>query len=166
MTDAPDPDVLIQELAHEDELHRQRARHELVFLGDAALPALERALTSPDRNVRWEAAKALACHPRPAVAAALGRALADEDDGVSWLAAMTLIQLGDAALRPTLEAIVAQRQSCHACASAHHVLHELRRGEHAELVDPVIEAIESADRHIRAPVAAERALLALQRARS
>lgn len=155
---------LVRELAHPDELRRQRARHELVFLGAAAVPHLRRVLSSESREVRWEAAKALHCLAHRDAAVELGQALGDDDDAVGWLAAMALIRLGREGLEPALRALVQHGNPCRACANAHHVLHELRRLGHAELVDPVIEAIESSDRETRAPVEAERALLRLQRA--
>ncbi len=161
-TDDAHAHELAGELGHEDGIRRQRARHHLVFLGSASVPALVRALRSPDRTVRWEAAKALVGLRDPRALEALGHALADEDDGVSWLAAMALIELGRPGLEAALRAVTQHPSSYNVGVGAHHVMHELGKKGYAEILAPAMRALESMERESAAPGACERALEALE----
>lgn len=151
---------LIQELGASDELARQHARYALVRRGTEAVPDLAAALGQDQVEIRWEAAKALTQTADARAAPALAVALADRDHGVGWLAAVALIRLGRDGLVATLEALVARPDSYRMHAGVHHVLHELRDLA-PEAVDPVVAAIESPDRELTAPVAAERAVMTL-----
>jgi len=153
--------ALIEALGSPDHLRRQRARQALVRLGRAAVPSLCEALRHEMHVIRWESAKALTYVASDEAADALRQALEDEDDGVRWLASEALIHLGRRGLRAALEAIVEKPRSFIVLASAHHVLHTLVDEGLAFLVQPVLDAIESPDREIRAPAAAEHALLEL-----
>jgi HEAT repeat protein len=82
---------------------RRKAIDVLETLGPAAAPAapaLVRALTDPDRFVRWAAARTLGKIgplPRPDVVPALERLLADDDQDVRLAAAVALARYGPAA---------------------------------------------------------------------
>lgn len=56
---APSADELVQKLGHEDYQVREDATRKLVEMGQAAVPALEKALSSQDLEVRVRAGRAL-----------------------------------------------------------------------------------------------------------
>jgi HEAT repeat protein len=118
-------DVLIKRLHDRNGQVRQQARWALVHHGSASVPALVDALGEPDRNVRWEAAKALGEIADPSGAKALVAALDDERFGVRWLAAEGLIRMGDAALPPLMARLAQSANSVWLRGGAHHVLRGL-----------------------------------------
>ena len=73
---------------------RSRAREELAAAGEDAVSVLVPLLTDADKQVRWEAAKALVSICSSAAAPALVPLLEDQDAGVRWLAAEALVAAG------------------------------------------------------------------------
>jgi HEAT repeat protein len=160
---------LIAELSSRSGIARERARIALVAKGGSALAPLVKALADRDRQVRWEAAKALGEIADPAAAPALVRALKDRTFGVRWLAAEGLIALGPGGLVPLLHALVKNPDSAWLRQGAHHILHDLHRGRrlparYREATEPVLAALDHVEAHLTAPPAAESALEALGRA--
>lgn len=153
---------LIVQLASDDGLVRVNARQSLVAIGAPAVASLIEALRDANRQVRWEAAKALSQIVDPAAAPALVRALQDRGFGVRWLAAGGLIALGSRGLVPLLRALVKRSGSVRLRQGAHHVLRHLaRRADLTEVVKPVLAALEGIEPSLQVPVAAEAALEAL-----
>jgi HEAT repeat protein len=153
---------LIAELADQDGTARQRARLALVEIGKSAMAPLMEALTDPNDDVRWEAAKALGQIGDPKVAPALVSALEDENSGVRWLAAEGLIALGREGLAPLLQALEKRPDSGWLRQGAHHVLHDLAGKGLSDLVSPMLTALEDVEPTVEVPWAAKAALDALK----
>ncbi len=78
-TAAESPDAIVRRLADDSFAARETAMNDLAALGGAALPALERALSSADPEVRWRAETAMAMIRRgisPELRAQIGDAIA------------------------------------------------------------------------------------------
>jgi HEAT repeat protein len=152
---------LIADLASQSPLVRANARQSLVAMRGPAVAPLIEALADPKRQVRWEAAKALSQIADPAAAAALVRSLRDRGFGVRWLAAEGLIALGSKGLVPLLRALIDHSDSVWLRQGAHHVLHDLAKGNLKDLLQPVVAALEDVEPSLEVPVAAGTALRAL-----
>jgi HEAT repeat protein len=155
---------LIADLASQAALVRTNARQSLVTMGGPAVAPLIEALADPKRQVRWEAAKALSQIADPAAAPALVRALRDRGFGVRWLAAEGLIALGSKGLVPLLRALIEHSDSVWLLQGAHHVLHDLAKGNLKDLLQPVLASLEGVEPSLEVPVSAETALHTLARA--
>ncbi|RPJ04637.1 MAG: HEAT repeat domain-containing protein, partial [Deltaproteobacteria bacterium] len=142
---------LIAALSSLDDFPRVEARNALVAMGSQAVPYLTEALKDPDLLRRWEAAKALGeiCDPR--AAPALVMALEDEQFDVRWLAARGLIEMNVKALRPLFQALMERADSVMLQQGAHHVLHDLAKGELRVYLAPVLIALESMEPGIQVP---------------
>ncbi len=149
---------LIADLTCEDVIKCQNARRRLVAMGPEAVPSLVKALRSKKQWVRWEAAKALGNIGGPAATRALVGALKDETFDVRWLAAEGLIAIGRRALVPLLEELVKRPDSLWLQQGAHHVLHDMDRGDLNKALRPIMGALESAEPAIEVPLAAKAAL--------
>jgi hypothetical protein len=155
--------ALIEQLADENPVARQRAREELVRLdGHEVTRALVAELIDPRAHVRWEAAKTLAVIADPIAAHGLTHALDDEDRDVRWVAAEGLIVLGKTGLMTVLSGLTKRAQSTAFCQSAHHVLREMGSRGYADVVAPVLGALEGSEPGVGAPPAAYCALVALK----
>lgn len=155
--------MLVNDLCSEDGLVRVRARKHLVALGNQAVRPLKKLLGSKREWVRWEAAKALGQIGDPAAAQALIKALEDNMFDVRWLAAEGLIYMGKSALVPLLQAIRECPDSFWLREGVHHVLHDINNGKIAEIIRPVIMALESFEPSVEAPPAIERVLEVLNK---
>ena len=154
---------LIADLASHDELIRVSARQSLVTVGRPALASLIEALADHNKWMRWEIAKALEQIGDPTAAHALVGALEDEIFDVRWLAAGGLIAMGHEALVPLLQALVEGSDSEWLREGAHHVLHDLARGDIREVIQPVLAALDNIDASVEVPQAAMTALNVLTR---
>jgi HEAT repeat protein len=152
---------LVADLASQDELVRTDARQSLVNIRGPAVSPLIEALRDPRRQVRWEAAKALGEIANPTAAPSLVRALRDTEFSVRWLAAEGLIALGSEGLSPLLRALIERSDSVWLRQGAHHVLHDLARGDLREILQPVVAALQGIEPSLEAPRAARTALDAL-----
>lgn len=155
-----DPDtisLLIAKLAEKEGQEREKARWSLIAIGSLAVAPLIESLEAPDKQVRWEAAKALAAIADPAAADALVKALEDKVFDVRWLAAEGLINLGQAVIVPLLKALVERSDSPWLRIGAHHVLHDLAAGDLnlKELLQPIIDSLEDAESAIETPLIAK-----------
>jgi HEAT repeat protein len=138
---------------------RQEAHDQLAALGPAAEPALVEAVHSPEDQVRWEALKILSGLADPSLAPVFVATLrTDRNEGNRWVATHALTHLGHVAIRPLLQELVQHSDSAFLRTGAHHVLRALRKLGYAELLDPVLEALEHFDPMVRVPLAAHRAL--------
>ncbi len=153
-----DISALITELATQDCGRRERAREALLALGKPSVAPLVIALSHRDRQVRWEAAKALADLCDPSAARALVAALGDERIGVRWLAAEGLIALGNDALDPLLRALLKSGSAALLGEGAHHVLHVLAKKKGGQWLTPLVMALDGCLPGVAVPLAAYRAL--------
>jgi HEAT repeat protein len=149
---------LIADLECDDVIRCQKARRKLVALGHKAVPYLVKAMGGKKYWTRWEAAKALAQIGDPTATAALIKALEDNEFDIRWLAAEGLINIGQKAVVPLLEALVDNPMSTWLRQGAHHVLHDMNRGDLDEVLQPVMNALEDVEPYIEVPVSARKAL--------
>ncbi len=119
---------LIGQFSGKDGNLRARSRAELVKIGGPAVPGLCAALrTSPEEQVRWEAAKTLAEIEDPRAISFMVRALKDPDEDVAWIAAEFLRGSGKAAWPALLAAVLKCGPKSFALRKgAHHALWEQR----------------------------------------
>ena len=156
-------DQLIMELGSEEPTARQAARDSLVSQADPDVTRMLVAeLVDPHQHVRWEVAKALTAIADPVAAHGLLHALEDEDQDVRWVAAEGLIALRETGLLTVLSGLTRRARSSEFCRCAHHVLHDLKQLFHADVIDPVLEALDANEPEVAAPVAAYRALVTLK----
>jgi hypothetical protein len=156
---------LVAQLASRRGMERKHAREGLVALGKPAVAPLIEALADDRDVVRWEAAKAFTVLRDIRAGPALARALGDANGDVRWLAAEALVGLGRAGLKPLLEALIRHADSVELREGAHHVLRTLRRGELADITEPVRKSLEHVEPELAVPLSAETALHALARRR-
>lgn len=154
--------ALIETLGNEDVLRRQIARERLTEIGRPAVPPLIEALEAPSEVVRWEAAKALQEIADPSAAAALVTALDDEDAGVRWVAAEALIAIGREGVVAVLHGLIERSDSEWYRERAHHVLRNFVRYKWGKGLVRVLRALDGIVPQLEAPVAAQKALYALE----
>jgi HEAT repeat protein len=155
--------TLITALSSVNDFSRVEARKALESMGSQAVPYLIQALKHPDYLRRWEAAKALGEIKDPEAVPALVEALEDEKFDVRWLAANALIEMNVKALKPLFKALIEHADSILLRQGAHHVLHDLAKGELRTYLVPVLIDLENMDSaHI--PIEASYALESLEKA--
>ncbi len=159
----PSLSELMSQLTDHEGPVRERARHALVKIGTPAVPLLIEALTNKNKQLRWEACKALGGIKDPKASAPLVGALEDESMEIRWLAAEGLIAVGRHGIAPLLEALVDRSDSIFLRQGAHHVLHAL---EKEGLLKPqtmaVLDALRTLEAESAVPLQARKALNALQ----
>ncbi len=156
---------LIEALSSHDDFSRVEARKALETMGRKAAPFLVEALKDPDYLRRWEAAKALGEIRDPKAAPALVMVLEDEEFDIRWLAAKGLIEMTVRGLKPLFQALIKHADSGLLREGAHHVLHDLAKGELRKYLAPVLIALEDMDSTVQVPIAASHALEALTKAK-
>jgi HEAT repeat protein len=154
---------LIADLGSKDGLVRVKARRSLVAIGGQAVDPLVKALANKKQWVRWEAVKALGQIGDPRATDALIEALEDKTFDVRWLAAEGLIAIGHKALVPLLHALTEHSDSSWLREGAHHVLHDMDKGNLEEVLMPVLAAMEDVEPSLEVAPAAETALDRLTR---
>lgn len=154
----PSLQALIKSLSSDDDGVRVKARHSLVAMGKAAVAPLAGALKDGNELLRWEAAKALGEIGAPEAAPFLVRALEDEQFDVRWLAAVGLIGMNIKGLKPLLHALMEQSDSVFLREGAHHVIHDLTKGELRKYLAPVLASLENIEPAAGCPQAAFHAL--------
>lgn len=155
---------LISDLDSKDSITRIKARAKLVSYGHQSVKPLLKALSSKNQWVRWEAAKALRQIHDPSSVNGLISALRDEMFDVRWLAAESLISIGRKSLIPLLKAIIKYPESVWIMEGAHHVLHDMEKGDLEQILHPVLKALENTNEAIEVPLVAESVLNVLQKA--
>lgn len=170
---------LINKLSDEKLKVRQEARRSLVAIGEPAVPLLIKTLSSRKTRVRWEAAKALEEIRSPLAVPALVKTLEDKEFDVRWLAAEALIRIGPECLGPLLRALIKHSKSVWLRESAHHILNHMAGGDYMvehhlvdhpaprspnvrEIIRPVVAALRDTEPLMQVPVAARKALEALE----
>lgn len=171
---------LIADFASKEGKVREKARQSLAGFGAAAFPLVVDALSHPNPQMRWEAAKTLGEIRNPAAVPALVGALEDEEFDVRWLAAEALISIGDeSVVEPLLKVLIGRGDNIWVQEGAHHVLthlvgkdqdiehHEfnhpkvqwVRFKEIKEILVPVVRALEGTEPSMEVPIAAKVALI-------
>jgi HEAT repeat protein len=147
---------LIEALGSDDGPKRKRARETLTLLGEPAAQELRGQLSSENKRVRWEAAKALAAMVDPGSVQAFVDQLTDPYPEVRWLAASGLISLGPRSVVPVLESLARNPESLGHRQMARRVLRGLSSDNDvlAEIVGPVVEVLDHADSGVIASNAA------------
>jgi len=159
----PPIETLIAALSSRDDAARVKARHSLVAMGRPAVPLLAEVLKGADGLARWEAAKALGEIGVPEAAPILVEALKDEEFDVRWLAAIGLIGMNIKGLKPLLHALMEQGDSVFLREGAHHVIHDLTKGELRKYLSLVLAALENVEPAMSVPQAAFHALELLEK---
>ena len=156
-------DAVITNLASHDDRTREKARHTLVAMGKDAVQSLIEALKDKRYLMRWEAAKALGEIADSGAAPALVEALEDEAFDVRWLAAVALIKMNIRGLRPLFRALMERGDSTLLREGAHHVIHDLSKGELRKYLISVLAVLEDVDPSMEVPQAAFQALEKLKK---
>ncbi len=134
---------LIKDLSSLDSIRRQKARYELVKMGNPALDYLLELLKSNKHLARWESVKAISEIGSKDSIPILINALEDEEFDVRWLAAEGLIEIGHGSVYPVLKAFISNKDSIHLKEGVHHVLKGLEiRGLYNDKYQ-IIKALES-----------------------
>jgi HEAT repeat protein len=131
---------LINDLANQNGITRQKARYELVKMGNPALDYLLELQSSTKHLARWEAVKAISEIGSRESIPILINALEDEEFDVRWLAAEGLIDIGHASVYPLLKAFITNKNSIYLKEGVHHVLKGL---EMRGMYDDKYEIIKS-----------------------
>ncbi len=173
----PSIETLINTLSTLKDKVREETRHTLVAIGKPAVPSLIKALKNKKALIRWEVAKALEQIADPETAPMLVEALEDDDFDVRWLAAEGLVKMNIKGLKPLLEALELRGESVLLREGAHHVFHDLAKGELRKYLVPVLASLEAlepgeevpwAARHemaVEVPIAARQALERLEKSK-
>jgi HEAT repeat protein len=134
---------LIYVLSSRDGLLRQSVRRSLIAIGEPAVGLLIQALGSKERNVRWEAAKALEEIGDPAAARALVERLRHDKFGIRWIAAEALIKFGKQGLDPLLSELLRDPNTGFLKDGAHHVLYTLSQKDTSlhDILMPIVSAL-------------------------
>ncbi len=81
---------------------------------------------------------------------------------VRWLAAEGLVRIGSKAAEPLLKALIEHPDSLWLREGAHHILHDLPKGNLKETLRPVLKALEDVEPSLEVTAAAEAAINALK----
>ncbi len=140
---------LIKKLANPNGIIRQKARYELVKLGNPAFDYLLEMQSSEKHLTRWEAVKAISEIGRKDSIPILINALEDEEFDVRWLAAEGLIDIGHDSVFPLLKSFIANKDSVHLKEGLHHVLKGLEIRGLYEDKHEIIKALETFDAPVK-----------------
>lgn len=151
---------LIEMLADKDGIIRQEARESLVVLGRAAVSSLNQALKNSKLDqVRWEAAKALGEIVDARSIPVLVKALEDSNPDVTWLAAEALSKFKKTAWSPLFKALLKDRPNSGLLhQGAHHVLLNQKEDGFNDLLEILMNALESSASEELTPLAASNLL--------
>jgi len=124
---------LLNSLASPNGIIRQKARYELVKIGNPALKHLVEFQSSDKHLAKWEAVKAISEIGTKESIPILIKALDDDEFDVRWLAAEGLIDIGHSSIYPLLRAFISNNDSAHLKEGVHHVLKGLElRGSYED----------------------------------
>jgi HEAT repeat protein len=152
-------DELIADFICDDVIKCQKARRSLVSMGSKAVPYLIRGLSNDRHWVRWESAKALGQIGDDSATLALVKSLEDKEFDVRWLAAEALINIGHNSLIPLLEALADHGdKSIWLRRGAHHVLHDIDRGEFDNILKTVMSELDNSGPSVEILYIAQKAL--------
>jgi HEAT repeat protein len=156
---------LISELASYNDHSRESARLSLEALGKKAVPFLIEALKDKNDTVRWEATKALSEIGDIRAAPALVKALEDEEFGIRWTAAEGLIGMNVQGLNALFQQLKAKTDHVLLREGAHHVIHDLAKGELRKFLVPLLVALEGPAPRVQILVAIPRVMEDLKKAK-
>ena len=167
MTEDPQSKIknLISNLASYDDATRMNARMALLAMGKQAVPFVVEALKDRNDLARSEATNVLSEIGDPEAAPALVRTLEDEEFGIRWTAARGLIGMNIKGLRSLFKALEEKPESDLLREGAHHVLHDLAKGELRKYLIPVLVALEGPAPAAQILVAAYRAMEDMEKAK-
>jgi HEAT repeat protein len=153
-------DSLISRLDCNEPIQCQKARRQLIKIGQAAVPALIAAASNGGVTRRWEAVRALGAIGGQQAVDALVSHLGDADPGMRWAAADALIKIGEPALMPVLKGLIANGKSSPFRDGVHHFLVDVSDSsdQHNSILEPVIKSLEEPGADLAAPVAAKMAI--------
>ena len=137
---------LISNLGSDSGLVRQKAREEMVKLGQNVIDYLMELLSHPKHIYRWEAVKTLEEIEDPLAIPLLIQSLEDDNEDVRWIAAKGLVKLGKKSILPLLKVLEEKSDSVFILEGAHHVFSDLR--ENNELpegfpIDKILTALKN-----------------------
>lgn len=162
-----DLDVLVRDLASANGVARSRAREALVAIGRAAVPRLMSAFREGGKTRQWEAAKSLVDIGDPQAAGVFVAALENPDDGVRWIGAEGIAALGRAGLPELLRALRNEEKGGEMSpwlrTGARRALKFAAKEDPrlADLVAPLITALDAKDSVAQIPIAAAQLQAAL-----
>jgi HEAT repeat protein len=110
---------------------------------------------------REQAIHELGKTPTPDVVNHLIKLLEDNDDGIRWTASSALIECGDAALKPMLQALLDQHDSVWLRRGAYRVFHDTKSLKVQQATEEVIKALNGPAAESMTTDAAARALMKL-----
>lgn len=110
---------------------------------------------------REQAIHALGEHPSPDVISHLIRLLEDNADGVRWAASSALIECGESALKPLLQALLDQHDSVWLRRGAYRVFHDTKNYKVQQATVEVVKALNGPAAESTTTDAAARALMKL-----
>ena len=110
---------------------------------------------------REQAIHQLGNSPTPDVIAHLIKLLEDNADGVRWAASSALIECGDAALKPLLQALLDQHDSVWLRRGAYRVFHDTKSYKVQQATADVVKALNGPAAESTTTDAAARALMKL-----
>ena len=158
-------EAYVADLINSDAERRIQARHALVGIGSAAVPALLGALRSPDGQMRAGAVQTLIGIADPSTAEALTGMLDDDDASVRWLAAEALIALQRVGLRAALHSLIEREPaSPQLKGGVRHVIQEMsRQTRYTGLLRTLLNALDDYAPDEVLMVEAHKAVTALDR---
>lgn len=148
---------LLRKIDGSDGVERERAREEIVELGNAAIEPLVRAAQGGSWTMRLEATRALATLRDPGTAEVLARQLEDSLE-IAWAASEGLKSMGMAGAKAVLRQVVAHADLHAVRVAGLHALRSLDDAAVQRIVAPVVTALSDTAPVEQAPVAAHEAL--------
>jgi HEAT repeat protein len=132
-------------------------------MSDVSVEKLLATATNTGKSVleREQAIHALGEHPTPEAISALIAALEDEADGIRWAASSALIETGEAALKPLLQALLDQHDSVWLRRGAYRVFHDTKSYKVQQATGEVVKALNGPAAESTTTDAAAQALLKL-----
>ncbi len=133
--------ALIRALALGKGALHSEARQALQKLGRLAEEAWQQALTSPERRIRWQAARGLDDPGHVRSLDILAEGLQDDDPEVRWETSVALARLGDRAIPATLKVLSRGPVSKPLRQAAYHVLSNAARCSSRQELAPLLEML-------------------------
>jgi HEAT repeat protein len=128
-------------MRHDDPHVREAAFDAIVDLGEPALDVLADLTGDDEPERRWLAYEAIRRIHSAAAIAALLAGLHDEEFGIRWLASDGLIELGEPAYVPLLQAIVHEEPDLRFHQAAGRVVRRIALPEHEQAVDALAASL-------------------------
>ena len=138
---------LIPDLISSNTIRRKEARQNLEKLGPMKLEQLAFLLSSKNKQLRWEVAKALECGSTAGSIPIFLKLLTDDESDIRWIAAEGLINIGRASLIPLLHEII-YHESIYINEGAHHILQELLIRKEKRRFHKLLSSLKQ-NRHIK-----------------